>query len=186
MLRHLSITISVLLLTLCLCASANAEKCLKYGPTITLTGTLRSQAFPGPPNYESIKRGDLKETAIILTLTAPTCVTGEDPLGVSGPSETGVRKVQLVVLKTAHWRTIRRLKGKRAIVTGTLFHAHTGHHRTDVLVEVARIRRSNTWTRRKRSSSQHPFTRLRSGNWILNTGNWILKRGEHLKDSYRS
>jgi hypothetical protein len=121
------------------CASASGQKCLEYGPTVSLTGTLRSQVFPGPPNYESIKRGDRKEKAIILTLRARACTTGNDPQGFDVP-ETGIREIQLVVTKDAHWKTVRRLMGNRAIVSGTLFHAHTGHHRTKVLVEVADIR----------------------------------------------
>ena len=121
------------------CATASGQKCLEYGPTVSLTGTLRSQVFPGPPNYESIKRGDRKETAIILTLVARTCTTGNDPQGLDVP-EIGIREMQLVITKDAQWKTVRRLMGKRAIVTGTLFHAHTGHHRTKVLVDVAIIR----------------------------------------------
>ena len=130
---------TTLLLLAGFCASARGQKCLEYGPTVWLTGTLRSHVFPGPPNYESIKQGDRKETAIILTLVAGACTTGNDPQGFDVP-ETGVREMQLVVTKDAHWKTIRRLMGKRAIVSGTLFHAHTGHHRTKVLVDVANIR----------------------------------------------
>jgi hypothetical protein len=129
----------VFLLLLGLCTTANAQKCLEYGPALSLTGTLRSQVFAGPPNYESIKRGDRKETAIILTLVVVACTTGNDPAGVDIP-ETRIREMQLVVTKNADWKTVRRLMGKRAIVTGTLFHAHTGHHRTKVLIDVTDIR----------------------------------------------
>lgn len=141
--QRFDIAIGALLLTLFLCGSAQAQKCLEYGPTITLDGTLRDRVFAGPPNYESIKRGDRKETAIILTLTAPVCVNGEDPMSVSGPSETGIREMQLVVATPAQWSAVRRLMRKRATVTGTLFHAHTGHHRTKVLIEVTGIRKVN-------------------------------------------
>lgn len=128
-----------LLLLVGFCASANGQKCLEYGPTVSLAGTLRSQVFPGPPNYESIRRGDRRETAIILTLVGGACTTGNDPQGFDVP-ETGIREMQLVITKEAHWKTVRRLMGKRAIVTGMLFHAHTGHHRTKVLVDVVNIR----------------------------------------------
>lgn len=119
--------------------SARGQQCLEYGPTVSLTGTLRSKVFPGPPNYESIEGGDRKEVAIILKLAARTCTTGNDPQGIDVP-ETGLRDMQLVVTKGSHWKTVRRLMAKRAIVTGTLFHAHTGHHRTKVLVDVTNIR----------------------------------------------
>lgn len=130
---------TVLLVLIGFGASANGQNCLEYGPTVSLTGILRSQVFPGPPNYKSIKRGDRKETAVILTLNARTCTAGNDPQAVD-VAEADIREVQLVVTKDAHWRTVRGLIKKRAIVTGTLFHAHTGHHRTKVLIDVTNIR----------------------------------------------
>jgi len=132
---------TVFLLLLGLSISANAQKCLEYGASASLTGTLRSQVFAGPPNYESIKRGDRKETAILLLLVVPPCITSTDREAVDVP-EIHVRKMQLIVTKDAHWKTIRRLIGKRATVTGTLIHAHTGHHRTKVLIDTADIRAS--------------------------------------------
>jgi hypothetical protein len=130
---------TTLLLLVGFCASASGQKCLEYGPTVSLTGTLRSQVFPGPPNYESIKRGDRKERAIILTLVAHTCTTGNDPQGIDVP-ENNVREMQLVVTESAHWKIVERRLGKRVIVTGDLFHAHTGHHRTKVLMNITGIR----------------------------------------------
>jgi hypothetical protein len=129
---------TLLLLLAGFCVSANGQKCSEYGPNVSLTGTLRSHVFPGPPNYESIRRGDRKETAIILTLMARACTTGSDPR--FDIPETNIREMQLVVTKDAHWETIHRLMGKRVIVTGTLFHAHTGHHRRKVIIDVANIR----------------------------------------------
>src|SRR5882724_8364367 len=87
---------TTLLLLVGFCSSASGQKCLEYGPAVSLTGTLRSQVFPGPPNYESIKQGDRKETAIILTLAARACTTGNDLQGIDVP-ETGIREMQLVV-----------------------------------------------------------------------------------------
>ena len=131
---------TALLLAAGCCPPASAQQCLRYGPTVvSLKGTLRSQTFPGPPNYQSIKRGDAKETATILTLVTRVCTKGDDPQGFD-VTETGLREVQLVVTRDAHWKIIRRLMGKRAVVTGTLFNAHTGHHRAKVLIDVSAIR----------------------------------------------
>ena len=130
---------STLLLIACFCSAASTQKCLEYGPMVSLAGTLRSQVFAGPPNYESIKRGDRKETAIILTLLTRTCTTGNDPAGIDVP-ETGIREMQLVIKTAADWKTVRRRIGKRVKVTGTLFHAITGHHKTRVLIDVNDIR----------------------------------------------
>lgn len=124
-------------------SSASAQKCLEYGPTVVLAGTLHRKVFAGPPNYESIKRGDRKETAIILKLTASKCTTGNDPMGYDIP-HADIREMQLVIRKDTDWKTVRRRMGKRVIVTGTLFGAHTGHHRTKVLLDVTQIRAAQT------------------------------------------
>ena len=119
--------------------SVHAQKCLEYEPTaVTLTGTLYSKVFPGPPNYESIRRGDRKEGALILKLDVPACTTGND---VVDASFIDLREMQLVIYDDdAQWKTVHRRMGKRVTVTGTLFGAHTGHHRTKVLIDVTAIR----------------------------------------------
>jgi hypothetical protein len=128
------------LVVLGLCASASAQQCLEYGPTVTLTGTLRAKVFPGPPNYESIKRGDRAETAIILSLATPLCTAAGNPADIVDVAETDVRDVQLVITKPSDWKLVKRLVGKPVVLTGTLFHSHTGHHRTKVLLTVAELK----------------------------------------------
>ena|ERR1051326_5448823 len=131
------VVVSLLLVAGCLC-SVEAQKCLPYSSPVTLSGKLTSRIFPGPPHYTSIRRGDQKETAILLILPAAICTTGNDPEGIDVP-ESGLRDIQIAVTKDGDWPTVRRLIGKRATVTGTLFHAHTGHHRTRVLLDLSRI-----------------------------------------------
>jgi predicted NAD-dependent protein-ADP-ribosyltransferase YbiA (DUF1768 family) len=133
------------LLVVIMSVSTRAQKCLEYGPAVTLSGTLQSRVFAGPPNYESIKRGDRKETAIILRLAKLTCVTGNDPMGID-VSHANIREMQLVVYNDAtsrneeEWKIVHQRMGKRVVVTGTLFGAHTGHHRTKILIQVNSIR----------------------------------------------
>src|SRR5262245_44014336 len=84
-----------------------ADKCLSYEPTeVTLKGTLHAQVFPGPPNYESIKNGDRKETALLLKLSGNICTIGNDDFG--GP-ERDIRVVQMVIKRDGDWKTVRRL-----------------------------------------------------------------------------
>lgn len=121
---------------------APAQKCLEYGPTVSLTGKLSSRVVPGPPNYSSIRMGDQKETIILVKLARPICTEANDPTGIDVP-EKGIRNLQLAISKDENWRIIRHLLGKRATLSGTLFHAHTGHHRTKVLMDVAQVRPAN-------------------------------------------
>ncbi len=107
--------------------------CLSYEPaTVTLNGKITRKTFAGPPNYESIKKGDAPETYWILQLAKPVCVNGEEP-------EKNVSDIQLV-LSEKQYAQYEGLLGKRVFVTGTLFHAETGHHHTDVLLKVRGIK----------------------------------------------
>src|SRR5439155_2501010 len=82
--------------------SLQAQKCLEYGPTVTLTGKVASKVFPGPPNYMSIRKGDRKETAMLLTLAEPICTNGNNPAGIDVP-ESGLRDIQLAIAKSQDW-----------------------------------------------------------------------------------
>ena len=118
---------------------ASAQTCLEYGPTVTLTGKVYSKVFPGPPNYESVKRGDRPETTLILSLATPTCTTNKTADDIDVP-EPDIREVQLVLSKPSDWKLIKRVLGKPVVITGTLFHSHTAHHRTKILLDVAELK----------------------------------------------
>ena len=65
-------------------AHAETPACMEVGGTATsrFTGRLTRPVFPGPPNYEDVRRGDAREPAYILTLDRPACVNaaGDDNL----------------------------------------------------------------------------------------------------------
>ena len=129
----------VLSLALLLTASvtAAAQECLSYEPAeVELTGRITRVTFPGPPNYESVRRGDQPEVSWVLVLARPVCVTGNtDDINVA---ERRVTDLQLI-LTPEEYKQFRRFVGRRARVRGTLTHAHTGHHHTPVLLDVSSI-----------------------------------------------
>ena len=88
--------------------SVSAQKCLDYETPVTLTGRLHSRVFAGPPNYESIRHGDMKEVAILLKLDEPTCTAGNDWPDISYPD---VRGIQIVIMNDEHWPTVHRRMG---------------------------------------------------------------------------
>ena len=100
--------------------------------TVTLSGKLSRKTFAGPPNYESVRGGDAPETYWILHLARPVCVSGEEP-------EENVSDIQLI-LSEAQYPRHKGLLGKRVVVSGKLVHAETGHHHTNVLLNVAEIK----------------------------------------------
>jgi hypothetical protein len=116
---------------------AQAGQCLAYEPaTVSLRGRIIRRTFPGPPNYESVKRGDQPETYWILHLDAPVCVTAS----ADNDAESGVKDIQLI-LPPAGYARFRKFVGQsiRVDVRGKLLHAISGHHHTPVLLEAADI-----------------------------------------------
>lgn len=43
-----------------------------------LRGVLHHHVFPGPPNFEDVRKGDRPEPAFVLDLDAPICITGDE------------------------------------------------------------------------------------------------------------
>lgn len=133
------ITFFVLILTGGFFAETAQEKeWLSYQPTVVeLKGKLSVRLYYGPPNYGENPDTDAKEALPILILSKPVSVRGNpDPkAGFDRQSVEDIREIQLV-LTMPHKEFI----GKTVLVKGTLFHAFTAHHHTDVLMDVRSIK----------------------------------------------
>lgn len=144
----------LLLCLLATCAEAlpaqSHTKCLSYEPAIVkLTGRLISHTYPGPPEYESIRKGDQPETYWLLALRNPVCVDEKPATPDADPAQKGIRKIQLVFKSPKMYRTYRALLGKRITVTGPLLAAVTIHHKTPVLLWVESVKRARAHTHGK-------------------------------------
>lgn len=121
-----------------------ANKLVHYEPEVAkLTGMIKIKIFPGPPNFESIKNGDAKEEGGYLILDQPIDVdlvqgTTDSDDDINEP-EKNIRLLQLVIHSKKHWDLIKN--NNRVRITGTLFHAHTGHHHAQVSLEIQHIER---------------------------------------------
>lgn len=116
--------------------SSPAQKCVAYEPdTVSLTGTIKRRTFAGPPNYESVAKGDQPEQVWVLRLARPICVSASG----DQEEEKNVSDLQLVFTDAEEYRRYRAFVGRRATVNGKLFHAQTGHHHTTVLLRVSDI-----------------------------------------------
>jgi hypothetical protein len=117
-----------------------ADSCYHYRPApVSLTGRLIQRTLPGPPNYQSIKRGDRPQVVDLLILDAPICTIPDykdspntDPF--QGQDTVQVRRAE------ATWREIRRLSGRHVIVTGTLAEWALGPDRTPVVIDPTAVR----------------------------------------------
>lgn len=111
-----------------------APPCLKYEPEVVeLKGKVKRVVFPGPPNYESVKAGDQPEPYYVLFLPNGVCVQGDPKDEINFETEKDIKSMQLMI---TDYKKYRPLLGKNVTVTGQLMHSHTGHHHTNVLVQV--------------------------------------------------
>lgn len=103
--------------------SAECFDISKNEPRI-LDGLLGFHIFPGPPNYENIKRGDYPEPTFILLLSKKICIEGNNGLT---DTDNLFNKVHLV--PTDQSRSImKKLVGERVTVyLKDQTPSHTGH-----------------------------------------------------------
>ena len=121
-------------------APALAQGCLSYEPAeVSLAGRISRRTFPGPPNYQSIRRGDRAETFWVLHLQQPVCVNGNT--NEFNVAEQRVTDLQLILEPEEYKRFSKFVGTKRSVTaSGTLTHAQTGHHHTGVLMDVSNIK----------------------------------------------
>jgi len=106
---------------------------------VKVSGTLIQKTFPGPPNYESVRKGDKAEVDWLVELRSPVCVTEDKADPDLNPSQDRIHELQLVLSPEA-FKDYRNLMGRDVVAQGTLFGAHTGHHHTPVLLTVSSIK----------------------------------------------
>lgn len=134
-------TLTILIATLLVAIAhpvAAQKRWLSYEPEVMeLDGRLVIESKYGPPNFGEQPNTDEKVRVPVLVLRDRANMlpdSGDDP---NSKSVYDIRQIQLVFSSndTAH----KALIGKQVVVTGTLFHAHTGHHYTDVVMNVQSI-----------------------------------------------
>lgn len=93
-----------------------------YGPSVTLSGTLTRIKYQTTEIF-------------LLRLSTPITVIGDTE---DSPTETNVQEIQLMGNETISLFD-KDVLGKSVQITGELFHSHTGHHHTQVLIMVSNI-----------------------------------------------
>lgn len=139
---------SVVLLSATLWSGSVAAECLRYDDVVSLTGRLVRQTYAGPPDYDSVTKGDEPLIIWILQFDRGICVAGLDS---SYPSAYSEREIQLVLGADQYARSdlyaqYRHLLGKTITVTGRLQPGGATYEKRFVLaaheIEGARTRRS--------------------------------------------
>jgi hypothetical protein len=111
---------------------------------------LTHKVFPGPPNYQDVRKGDKPETAYVLELARSICISGDQFID----QNTKIDRIQIFPeyadrKNEALWSALRNLVGKSVVVEGkSPFGAQTGHHHAPLLLPITAITRA-------RGSSPH-------------------------------
>jgi len=116
-----------------------ADSCYHYRPAaVSLTGRLIQRTLPGPPNYQSIARGDRPQVVDLLILDAPICTI---PDYKDSPNTDAFQGQDTIQVRRAEstWREVRRLSGKRVVVKGTLAEWALGPDRTPVVIDPTEV-----------------------------------------------
>jgi hypothetical protein len=97
--------------------------CLDYGP-MSLTGRVVRQTYAGPPDFESVTKGDQPIVIYLLQLDYTLCIVESQLLAQN------TREVQL------EWRAgdPAALLGKKVTVTGELIRGEARHDKRVVMV----------------------------------------------------
>ena len=119
---------------------ASATRCLKYDPApVTLTGTMFERWDFGPPNYGEDPATDSKELYFYVRLDRATCVDATlNADDNDGTSERHITLMQIVYFVRESFN--KAWLGRHVAVSGTLFHAISGHHHTRVLITPTETR----------------------------------------------
>ena len=122
-----------------------AQSCVKENATIDLHGTITREAFPGPPNYQSIDRGDAPEIIYVLTSDTQHNICANDMETGESRMIGQVQRFQLAFSPKNAAPVLPVVFG-RAHVRGKLIVGVTGHYHTPAAVEVRAFEGSDAWS----------------------------------------
>ena len=122
---------------LILAGCSSETRIVNEGKTIAIQGNLSRETFPGPPNYESIEKGDHPETYWVLGVNEPVCARGEDMENGDLYMSAETQRLQLV-MTGVQYNEFKSMMGCWVKVSGEVFIGHTGHHNTPVLLDLTR------------------------------------------------
>ena len=109
----------------------------KYDPSVSvITGTITTEMFYGAPGFGENPETDKQEHPYLLNLGKPINVISTEKDGPN-PTKNNISKIQLI------WPDeidMSKYKNKTVRLTGIFFAAHTGHHHTEVLMDVKELK----------------------------------------------
>jgi len=115
------------------------QKDFQYEPAISvISGTIATEMFYGPPGFGENPKTDKKEDIYLLVPDQPVNVIGPADQNEEDNNTTknNIVKIQLIFPETINPVDY---KNKKVRLSGTFFGPETGHHHTDVLLDVQKL-----------------------------------------------
>lgn len=113
------------------------QQSYQYDSVSVITGTVTTESFYGPPGFGEHPKTDSKEEVYILTVEKPiNVISKETDENATNTTKENVSKIQLIMPDN---NDASGYKNKTVRLTGTFFGPQTGHHHTDVLMDVQKV-----------------------------------------------
>lgn len=111
-----------------------------FEPSVSeITGIIQAEIFYGPPGYGENPKTDKVEHFFMLILQKPINVVSTDKNADADDVNATKNNISKIQLLPADNIDLNNYIAKTVKLTGTFFGAHTGHHHTDVLMDVQKI-----------------------------------------------
>lgn len=111
-----------------------------YEPAVSIiSGMIKIETFFGPPGYGENPQADSREDSYILNLGDSINVISKAKTIEEGDFNSTKYNISKIQLLSTSGVKMKKYKNKFVRLTGTFFCAHTGHHHTEVLMDVIKI-----------------------------------------------
>ena len=108
--------------------------CRYNDPSTVLEGQLFTDFFFGRPGYGMYPETDQVEHAVVMALDSPISVEGNGLHYEGNYDGQYEENIGIVQISSNNIEILRQFRGCGIRLTGSLYHAHNGHHHTPVLL----------------------------------------------------
>jgi len=109
---------------------------LSKGEPSSLIGKLTYVVYPGPPNYESVQKGDTPKPTYVLELSSSICLDGDADFA---DPKISFSKVHLVATKETLGKLKSFVNKNITVMLKDPMAAHTGHHHQPLVAWVTSL-----------------------------------------------
>jgi len=111
------------------------KECWNESKACVVTGTLETHVYPGPPEYEDIKKGDAKENSLYLKLDHPIIIHFKDWEKNDAPATESISLMQIAVVSPRFYKLADKKKKCHVTIKGEIFASFNAHHHTPFLID---------------------------------------------------